>query len=81
MKNVILTLFLVASLAGCSAEYQEKIRKEQFEADAKKCESYGAKRGSDTFVLCMATLESNKRTIITSEPDPIPAYLYRPQTR
>ena len=83
MKKMILSLFaimaLVPALTSCSAEYQAKQKQKQFNDDAAKCESYGAKRGSSEFISCMATIEAGRQTVIVRQPDLVPAsaYLYR----
>ena len=78
MKKFIVSLFFITVLSACSAEYQEKLRKEQLEIDAKKCESYGSKRGSDVFVECMETLESARENMRVREPSsPVPDYVYK----
>ena len=65
MKKIGPVLVAALLLASCQTPTERAIaRQEQYNADAVKCQSYGAAHGSSDFIQCMATIESGRKTIV-----------------
>lgn len=68
MKKIGPIIVAAILLAGCQTPTEQAIaRQEQYNSDAAKCESYGARRGGSDFIQCMATIESGRHTIIRNQ--------------
>jgi DNA-binding helix-hairpin-helix protein with protein kinase domain len=50
----------IKKIQKAEAEYREKMRKQQLAADAKKCNEYGYKKGSNGFADCMLKIEQSR---------------------